>query len=155
MPFRREYQYAFTAVHRVRLGAALPLKVYLDNLGDDVKKQTELALADLRTLHFARWVVLDSDDRYHPLLAFETNTDGDPADFLRDLVARAPAAIERIYSACEGYEGGGAAERLVQFIRAKEVPTPAFHIAHRGETLESIAREAKLPVAIDDFFHTS
>src|SRR5258708_25236409 len=146
----RVQQRALTLVHPIGADALEGLKKYLDDLGDDVRRQTAMPLARLTTVHYARWVVLDAEAGSGALLAFESNHDGDTSRFLQSLIATARPAIDRIYGACRGYPGAAATSVMVlAFLEAGTIPTAAFFVAHPGKTVESILAEAALRAKLE------
>jgi hypothetical protein len=105
------------------------------------------------TLHFARFVILDdatTEDvaahgvpvrTYSPALALLGDVDGDPREFIRDLVRRAEPGLRRIFLCCDGFT-----ERtdLFQWMTDREHPPAALYVNWRGRTMRQVREEIAL-----------
>src|SRR5215475_874502 len=114
--------------------------------------------AQLETLHFARFVVLDDQTvgdvrvyglpiRQHPLyLAFLADIDGEEEAFLNELVKRAPDGLRAIFSCCHGFAPDTDLTAWMKLLRS---PASAAYVNTRGRTVRRIREEAALHDAIE------
>jgi hypothetical protein len=112
----------------------------------------------LETLHFARFIILDDkttgdvgvyglETRSYPLyLAFLGDVDGEEAAFLRKLAKRAATGLRRIFSCCEGFDGG---TDLLAWMTARRNPPAANYVNARGRTVVQVRDEAALRDALE------
>src|SRR4051812_29560250 len=107
-------QCALTLVHTVQRSCVRPLSELLTELGDDVNGQQTFRFDRMRAVHFARWVVLEPEDgdlgEYEPLLAFESNHDGDSESLVRALLREMGPGLHSVYGSCVGYPGVDASD---------------------------------------------
>jgi hypothetical protein len=109
------------------------------------KAQLLRAFSAVPTLHFARFVVLRGRDGRAPLLAFESNHDGERAAHVAEL-ARALAPLEEVtFGAWEGYCAG----RLADFVEQHHKPAATFYLGHPGLSVRQIKRDAAVREALD------
>jgi hypothetical protein len=101
-------------------------------------------LADIRTIHFARWFLLGGQTR----LFFESNYDGSWDDYLGAFIERAAWGVTGIWGHTEGFpgtrymflDGAKDAQRFKEFTRANQVPTDVWYGAYPGLSAEAIRR---------------
>ena len=112
-------------------------------IGDDIRGRTltdvnrpHIDFPRSRTIHFARFAILDDPDRgpERKRLLYSSNYDGDLNDHLAELMA-ITSDLDAIWGRCEGYAG---AARFEAFIRAHAREPEAFYIAFRDDTVERI-----------------
>src|SRR5579872_1445772 len=126
-------QNALTLITRIKPEQRQALDALLQQIGDSIRNNTAnpyIDFSQILTLHFACMVVLESDPNFAPCLVFESNYDGTQEDHLRELIRKAGAGIDAIYSKCEGYpaEGVKDPEKVLTYLNSVEVATPAFYI---------------------------
>jgi hypothetical protein len=110
-------------------------------------------------LHFARFVILadqttgDLKDAYglpapdYPLsLAFVADFDGSADEFRADLVRRAKAGLERIFSCCRDFAPGA---EMARWMKARESPAATLYSNWRGRTVRQIREENALRLALE------
>jgi len=114
--------------------------------------------AQLETLHFARFVILDDQTvgdvrvyglpiRQHPLyLAFLADIDGEEEAFLNELVKRAHDGLRAIFSCCHGFASD---TDLMSWMKLLRSPASAAYVNTRGRTVRRIREEAALQDAIE------
>jgi hypothetical protein len=119
--------------------------------------------AQLDTLHFARFVILDDktleDVRVYDLdvptypryLAFLGDVDGDPTAFLEELVQKSEQGLRAIFSCCEGFEQG---TDLAGWMKDHDNRVIANYVNCRGRTVRRIREETALKQALDEYLHT-
>ena len=107
--------------------------------------------AQLQTIHYARFVLLEKDVEVGPLLAFSTNYDGPEGkaacrepEALRfhtsELALKAGAGLQRVFSCCRGYREGD----LANFLRRNQKPASTFYVGSSGRSRNQILWEAGL-----------
>ena len=154
----KAYQGALMVIAEVRRDACDELRKLLLQIGSDAEKNTTLRFADLTTVHFARFVILDEVDDVHgsriaPSLALATNYDGPVAAHLEELVRVCGPGLDQIYSHCVGYpvEGKRTQEEILSYLRDHIVNTTAFFAMPHGWPLQQIRCEGELREAIEKF----
>ena len=105
----------------------------------------------VESLHYARFVVLESDDGSDPLLAFCTNYDGPEGDdrcsrsrarrrHLEDLTEHAGAGLERVFEHCRGYRSG----HFAAYFDKHDRKASTFYVGSSGRSRNQILWEAEL-----------
>jgi len=129
-------QQALTVVAPVRKDARESLSARLDAAESDVQD----ALVAVKTLHFARFVLIDGKDGPKSRLAFETNHDGELGPHL-EAVARVLAPFEDVlFGAWEGYRTGD----LAGFVEKHALPASTFYLGHPGLSVEQIKDDREI-----------
>jgi hypothetical protein len=120
------------------------------------KRALQRALERSTTTHFARWVILppsqDEDGKAlgeGPLLAFESNFDGQLEQHLLDLRAALGSLLDGAFAHAEGYPGSADARQLEQFFRRGALRAAAFYVAHGGLPVGVIRGDAALKQAVE------
>jgi len=123
-------QQALTVVAPVRKDARETLSARLDEAESDVQD----ALVGVKSLHFARFVLIDGADGPKSRLAFESNHDGELGPHL-EVLARVLAPFEDLlFGAWEGYRKG----ELAGFVEKHALPASTFYLGHPGLSVEQI-----------------
>lgn len=139
MPVR---QHALTVVAPVRKELRETLAKRLDDAESDVRD----ALVAVRTLHFARFVLIDGPDGKMSRLAFESNHDGD-LDLHVESLARALAPFEELlFGSWEGYRLGD----LAGFVAKHSLPASTYYLGHPGLSVEQILNDDKVRRAAEE-----
>lgn len=94
------------------------------------------SLADINTIHFARWVLLPGTDR----LVFLSNFGGSWESYLEDFITKATKGLTAIWSNTEGFprtrflfgEGARDGDRFKRWARLQQVPTLFWYSAYPG-----------------------
>jgi hypothetical protein len=127
------------------------LRQLLDDMGEDVRQQTVVPFADLTTVHYIRWVIIDplvegGVEVAGPSLVLSTNYDPPEQRHLEELVTVARAGLDQIYDHCVGYPEPArrSTESIIGFLRAHAVGSLAFYCGHPWRTVDQIKREAAL-----------
>jgi hypothetical protein len=128
----------------VRPGEEEGLRGVLRAIGDDIEGKTlkqgierpHIDFCRTRTIHFARFAILDDPDRGagRKRLLYSSNSDGDLDRHLAELI-EITSDMDAIWGRCEGYTGPG---QFGAFIRAHAHEPEAFYIAFRDATVEGI-----------------
>ena len=101
------------------------------------------------TIHFARWVIFDDDQR----LLFTSNFDGDWVDYLRDFSQITPDGMDRIFGHCDGYPEGGCRdfEAFRAYVRKFQVPTDLFYAAYPDSSVKAVTQALEVKALTDEF----
>lgn len=91
-------------------------------------------LADINTIHFARWVLLPGTDR----LMFFSNFGGGWESYLEDFIVKAHAGLTAVWSNTSGFprtralflEGATDGDRFKRWARAQQIPTLFWYRAY-------------------------
>ncbi len=143
-------QTILTFICEVTPDAAGRLKSLLEDIQSNRAANPSIPFADLKSLHFAGFVIYDDD--YGSKLIFENNFDGLIDDYLEELSRHAGAGLHEIYSCCEGYPGGAYQKgKLIEYLGSKVVRPNAFHIGNVGRSAERIRQENFLRRRIEEF----
>jgi hypothetical protein len=139
-------QQALTVVAPVERAARAGLAARLSAIEPDVCT----ALTSVKSLHFARFVLLDGPDGPASRLAFEASHDGERAQLVTELsVALAPFEAT-LCGAWAGYHSGD----LASFVEANARPATTFYLGHPGLSVQRILDDAtvrdRLESLLDD-----
>jgi Dyp-type peroxidase family len=110
----------------------------------------------LKTIHYARFVLLDHDAERGPQLAFGTDYDGPEGEddcsdsralrhHLDELEREAGPGLERIFRCCLGYQPG----KLRAFLTGNRLPAATFYTGSAGRSVGQIRWEAELRRRVD------
>jgi hypothetical protein len=136
-----------TVLAPIRQGHDERLRAVLQAIGNDIKGRTlagqdrpHIHFPRSTRIHFARFAVLDDPDRGPDCrrLLYSANFDGSLDDHVRELVAITPD-VDAIWASCEGYRSAAA---LGAFLSAHALPSGAFYIAFRDDTVAGIRARA-------------
>lgn len=142
-------QNALTVIVKIKPGETKALDGFLSAIGSDIKNNPYMRFDALSTTHFARWVIFDQDRPQQQLL-FTSNHDGDWAPYIDSLVDQIGSAVDAIWSKCEGYPGGYAANRagfktaFRDYIQAHSYPSGVFFLAYPNRTVKEVGSYRRL-----------
>ncbi len=103
---------------------------------------------DLPDTHFMRFVLIeDGPGELRPLLAWETNHDGDRAAYLA-AVARTTPAIDNVLDCCVAYPGTAAGAAWLAWMQARSYRSAAFYAAYRGIPRHRVLNDAQVHAAL-------
>jgi len=133
-------QNGLTVVTRIKQGQAKALDALLSTIGAALKTNKLIRFHRMNQLHFASWIILDSDPAYPPYLVLETSYDGDLEDHLDQLIDYGKQALDQAYRLCEGYPSGGPADaaQIKHYLKEHSVLSRVFFPAFPGLSLASI-----------------
>ncbi len=154
-PRSAPFQDGVTIVTRIKPGHVASLTELLNSIGSDIEGNDLIPFLTIRTIHFARFVVLDeardAQNRSTPaVLLLSTNFDGDVEEHLGEFYDRASEGLNRIYGHCEGYPTGAGRNRssVVRYLRSHDAGYNTLYVGTRGRTVQQIRDEAALRDAI-------
>jgi hypothetical protein len=139
-------QQALSLVLDVREGRAEALAALLG----ERRRGVQQALRAVKTLHFARFVVLPpsadeaGETRAVHRLAFESNFDGELGPHLRELHGALGPLLGEIFEACEGFPERPDARAFHDFAVARSLRAQAFYAGHPGLSVDIIHNDAAL-----------
>jgi hypothetical protein len=136
------------------------LRQLLERVNGDTAQNAVLPFDEFQdVLHFARIFILEGPNHpreYESSLVLMANIDISDTKFLTQLIDRAGAGVDAIFSSCEAYPSE--AERTnasrLSFLKDHRVPTQAYYVNTIGRTVKQILQEDALRKAIEDFLQT-
>ena len=156
-------QGALTVIAKIKPGETQNLRDLLAQMvppNADVEINNIVPFAELTTIHFARFVVVDESlsvdgtlRSVEPFIVFSSNYD-DPLDkHLEQLVDVAGDGLDKIYSHCRGYPdlNGITRDARMAYLRKHMKRYAAFHNGTVGLSVERIRMEARLRDEIENF----
>ena len=106
-------------------------------------------LLDIRTIHFARWVIIDGGKR----MLFISNYDGSWENYIGDFVDKGNFGLNAIWNNSVNFPPGGAQDIVSfrKFVRDHQVPSQMFYCAYPQATVKNILRDRQVsqPLAAD------
>jgi hypothetical protein len=120
---------------------------------EDVEKNPSIPFSQISTIHFARFVVLQSHNGKNDQLAFSTDYDKPLNNHLLQLLKFGKRGLHDLYSRCTGYpeETAPNDEALIQYLMQHAIPYEAFYIGTRGRSVVQIQQEAALREEIEQY----
>jgi hypothetical protein len=105
------------------------------------------ALARVRTIHFARWVYVDSNR-----ILFASNYDGSLESYMDDFINKAGFGLNLVFSNGVGYprtnwlicDGAGDEQKFKYFLRRHELPTEVWYNALPDLTAFDLSRDGRI-----------
>ena len=149
---------ALTLVAKIKPKHRDDLAKVLAGYGGDITGCQEIVFGQLRTVHFLRWVIIDTvSDGGAGTLVLESNHDGSFAAHVDDLLRAGARGLHAIYRHCVGYPVGGAAltpadfPAFKRYLEQQQTTYGAFHVGAHGKSAEQIRVEAEVRAAIESF----
>jgi hypothetical protein len=111
-------------------------------------------LAGVKTIHFARWVVIDDKRRAF----FASNYDGSVESYMDDFIDKVAWGLNLVFSAGVGYPRtrwlvfGGARDELSfkDFLRLHQVPTRVWYSAYGGLTALNVQQNERIRAGLHE-----
>ena len=99
-------------------------------------------LLDIRTIHFARWVIIDGGKR----MLFISNYDGSWENYIGDFVDKGNFGLNAIWNNSVNFPPGGAQDIVSfrKFVRDHQVPSQMFYCAYPQATIKNILRDRQV-----------
>lgn len=105
-------------------------------------------LAGVKTIHFARWVVIDEQRR----VIFASNYDGSQESYMDDFIDKVAWGLNAVFSNGVGYpktnwlifDGAKDEQAFKDYIRVHQIPTQVWYSAYDYLTALNIANNAKI-----------
>lgn len=145
-------QSAFTIATPIKLGQVDQLDSLLDGIGDDIDHNPHLRFEKLDGLHYASFVTV-AEHGIDPYLLFEGSVDGSSGAFLKQLINKAPGAVDTIYHHCADYPEAGTqdSKAVMAYLNAHDIGANTFYVGWPGRTVDLIRREQQLRERIEAF----
>jgi hypothetical protein len=148
---RNGNSYAITSLTPIRTGREAELKAHLAGLAVS-------PFAELDSVHFARWLVIDQvklawpgaprrrtqlRSQYLVFSASVTAPDADsartlPDSFLAEIAERIPVAADAVWGNCVGYPGASSVDAFVGYLRRSLLDTVLFHVGYPDVTVRQV-----------------
>ncbi|MBL4703923.1 MAG: hypothetical protein JKY54_05345 [Flavobacteriales bacterium] len=111
------------------------------------------SFAKMKSVHFARWLVVPALRDIKASIIYSANVDGSVANHLDELVDMLTNDLDQILSHCIGYPSGNSLNResRLSYLKGHSLSTPGFYVGAPNRTVEQIHNEAKLHTAVRDF----
>ncbi len=106
---------------------------------DDLLGNPLLPFGKIKTIHFARFVVLHKTSDYPDQLAFSTNYDGGLEEHLQEILRCPDADIDQIFAACRGYPTTDEVSKI-KWLKDNAQFRPYFYRGTWGLSKEQILR---------------
>jgi hypothetical protein len=134
-----------TVIAPLKPGAAASLRQVLNGL----QVSADSPIKKISTIHFARWVIFDNDQR----LLFTSNFDGPWDGYLRDFSQTTPEGMDRIFGHCDGYPAGGCKdfEAFKEYVRKYQIPTDLFYAAYPDSSVKAVLEGLRVKALTDEF----
>lgn len=150
---------ALTVVRNVLPARKAEVESLLTRIGTNITTSPEMAFAQLTTVHFLRWVVIDGLSPSEPAqLVLESNYDGTLEQHLDDLYLHGARCMHEVYRCCEGYPMATSASldeadhpRAKEFLKEGAIRYEAFYVGCRGKSVRRIRAESAVRDAIQRF----
>ena len=110
-------------------------------------------LARIRTIHFARWVFMDNNNR----VFFASNYDGSHESYMDDFINKAGFGLNLTFSNAVGYpttrwiikEGAQREQPFKYTQRRHQLPTEVWYKAYPGLTTTELARNSRIRKGVE------
>ena len=131
----------------------------LAEIGADPARNELLPFGRLTGVHFARLFLMEptNDLQGRPIpaeLVFMADWDAPLAARLEELAAVGQVGLEKLFSACEGYPGGGAAA-VADFLRRNAAPDATYYVNTVGLSADQVLEEGTLRDDLEQHLDTS
>ena len=129
------------------------LTALLNTGGNPSKEGSFFPFEKIKTIHFARWLVVPASGKYAASLIYASNIDGAVSKHLEDLVDTLPDGLDQILSHCTDYPNEGARNKdtRLAYLKKHSLSTPGFYVGAPNRTVEQVHNEAKLHDAVRDY----
>ena len=147
------YQHGATIVKTIAADRLDALKSLLQSIGNDIEGNSHVPFAQLNTVHFMSWFIVEPENPVPPQLFLEINVDGPVEEFIDELVARAGPGLDLIYGHCIDYPAAGsrASAAFAKYLLASNIGYDCYYIGWRGLGVDRILRERDLRARIETF----
>jgi len=110
-------------------------------------------LTRVQTIHFARWVMLDDNQR----LLFASNYDGSLESYMDDFINKVAWGLNLVFSNGAGYpstrwlikDGAEQEQKFKHFLKRRALPTQVWYKAYPGLTAFDLARNSRIREGVE------
>src|SRR5262245_34854568 len=120
----------------------------LTEIAADPDRNAVFRPRDLPDPHFMRFVIIE-DRELEPLLAWETNHDGNARTYLAK-VCEVAASIDNVFECCVGYPMTKRDDARVEWLLTHSVRANAFYTGYRGVPRKQVINDRGVHDAIRD-----
>lgn len=135
------------------------LRSLLNEIGNDINGNPYIVFPSLRTVHFLRFVILDSTElkgkAIPPQLVLSTNFDGSEKAHLLELGTQAQQGFIQIYQHCKNFPKDPSPQQIADYLSRFKRKNAAFYLGAMGRSVRQIEQEAALYDAIQEFLQES
>ena len=148
---------AYSIVLNIRQGMQLELAALLAQIDAEVGTNAVIPFKQIPSIHFARFVILDTGPDIHgnlipARLVFTTNYDLPLSGHLDSLVTVAGEGLWQVFSMCEDAPSGGYdPSTLEEFLASHNKKAETFYVGVGYRSVQQIHDEDVLRNAINDF----
>lgn len=112
-------------------------------------------LTRIRTIHFARWVLLDNNRR----ILFVSNYDGSQESYMDDFINKVAWGLNLVFSNGVAYpstrwlvKGGAEREHIYKYtLRRHQLPSEVWYKAYPGLTAYDLSRNSRIRAGVDEY----
>ena len=146
-------QNALSVITSIKLDQVQALSDCLDNIAANLADNGFVSFPNMTTIHFCCWVIVNNDPNFAPCLVLESNFDGDLDAHLDQWIAVGGAALDMVYSKCEGYPSTGCKSPggVKAYLKINAISTPAFYVGCPGQDLASVRNAIGVRESIERF----
>ena len=110
-------------------------------------------LTRIRTIHFARWVLMDNNRRIY----FSSNYDGSHESYMDDFINKVAFGLNLVFSNGVGYpstrwlvKGGAQREQQYKYtLRRHQLPSEVWYKAYPGLTANDLSRNSRIRQGVE------
>lgn len=152
-------QGALTVVTPIAEGQAESLRSLLTDIGNDVERNALVPFARMKTVHFARWVVLPerrsevAGGSFPAQLVLSTSYDGPLDEHVADLLGVAGGGFDAVYSHCLYYPDPATARPadVAAYLLSHAIDASIFYVGAPGVSVKRVLEEMRLRDSIEEF----
>jgi len=127
----------------------------LDEVGKNSASNAIFPFSNSKATHFARWIIMPSEEKDRHYLVFSSNFDGQCRKrHLEEWFETNETGFDCLLGHCEGYNVTDTKAQKVKFLSKNFKKPAAFYIGTRGHSVQDVDRDFKLRNFIRDFLDT-
>lgn len=113
----------------------------LETIDHDIEENSIFPFVQMKTIHFARFIVLNEKGNYPPYLAFFSNYDGNLDDHLKEVISESKDGFITIFGACKNFPVGADVQSYIDFIKKHSGYRSFFYRGTWGRSVDQIRKE--------------
>ena len=146
--------FALTVVADIDPKRLEELRGVLAAIDADMERNPHVRFAESPSTYFARWVIVENDPSFSPILVWESNHDLEAPAYIHELVGLFGPGLRAIYSNCKGWREPADDAFVRQFLLDRCIPAAAFYRAYPGQTLGTVRQALAVRQRIQDYLDT-
>ena len=109
--------------------------------------------SNLKSVHFARWIIAPKTEKFEACLIYAANIDGSIQQHLKDLTLLFSKELHILFSCCVNYSISeeNHNDKLLNYLTKHLIKTPGFYVGAPNRTVQQIHLETELHSAIKSF----